>query len=47
LAVLEQTGNAAFVPLRDNLANRPQGCISIGINGSADTSCSGFQVKTP
>jgi hypothetical protein len=47
LSALEQTGNAAFVPLRDSLANRPKGCISIGINGSADTSCSGFQVKTP
>jgi hypothetical protein len=46
LSVLEQAGSSAFTPLRDNLAGHPKGCISIGINGSPDAACTGFQVKT-
>jgi hypothetical protein len=46
LARLEEAGTGAFSPLRDNLAGRPHDCISIGINGSPDAGCSGFQVNT-
>jgi hypothetical protein len=47
LSNLEQSGSNGFIPLRENLANHPQRCISIGINGAADVACAGFQVKTP
>jgi hypothetical protein len=46
LFFLEATGNRTFTPLRDNLPSRPHDCLSIGINGSPDADCSGFQVKT-
>jgi hypothetical protein len=46
LSNLEQASTGAFTPLRDSLAGHPQGCISIGINGLPDASCSGFEVKT-
>jgi hypothetical protein len=46
LSDLEAAGTGVLVPLRESLANHPQGCISIAINGSPDASCAGFQVKT-
>jgi hypothetical protein len=46
LSDLEAGGTGVLVPLRESLANHPQGCISIAINGSPDPGCSGFQVKT-
>jgi hypothetical protein len=47
LSDLEQAGGHGFTPLRDSLAHHPEGCVSIGINGTPDAACSGFQVKTP
>jgi hypothetical protein len=47
LSDLEQAGGHGFTPLRDGLAHHPEGCVSIGINGTPDAACSGFQVKTP
>jgi hypothetical protein len=47
LSVLENAGAGTFTPLRDSLAKPSQGCISIGVNGLPDASCSGFRVKTP
>jgi hypothetical protein len=46
LSDLEAGGTDVLVPLRDSLANHPEGCISIAINGSPDPGCAGFQVKT-
>jgi hypothetical protein len=42
---MEQAGGDGIVPLRENLANHPPGCISIAINGSPEPGCAGFQVK--
>ena len=47
LSDLELAGRHGFTPLRDSLAHHPEGCVSIGINGTPDAACSGFQVKTP
>lgn len=47
LSDLEQAGGHGFTPLRESLARHPEDCISIGINGTPDAACSGFQVKTP
>jgi hypothetical protein len=47
LSVLQDAGTGVFTPLRDGLADHPEGCISIGINGSPDAGCSGFQIRTP
>jgi hypothetical protein len=46
LSDLEAGGTSGLVPLRDSLANHPEGCISIAINGSPAPGCAGFQVKT-
>lgn len=44
LAALE-SGSSSLAPLRESLANRVQGCISIGILGAPDQGCDGFMVK--
>jgi hypothetical protein len=46
LSELEKAGSGAFTPLRDSLASPAPGCVSIGITGPPDGTCSGFQVKT-
>jgi hypothetical protein len=46
LYALQEAGADGITPLRDSAA-LPQGCVSIGINGSPDAGCTGFQVNTP
>ena len=46
LSRLEQKGSNTFTPLQSILADNPKNCISIGINGSPDAGCSGFQVNS-
>jgi len=46
LADMENSSKVlALTPLRDNLANRSGGCISVGILGLPDEACSGFKVN--
>jgi hypothetical protein len=45
LSDLQEVGTGVFTPLRESLANRSQGCLSVGIDGPPDPSCSGFHVK--
>jgi len=47
LSVLQEAGTGVFAPLRDSLADHPERCVSIGINGLPDAGCSGFQIRTP
>lgn len=47
LADLEEAGTDALTPLQNILASHPQSCISIGINGSPEAGCAGFQVQSP
>ena len=44
LSALE-AGTGAFIPLHESLARRSRGCLSVGIDGPPDTTCTGFQVK--
>jgi hypothetical protein len=43
---LQEAGADGITPLRQSLAALPHGCVSIGINGSPDAACTGFQVNT-
>jgi hypothetical protein len=46
IGVMENESSPQFVPLSKSLANRDAGCISVGINGPASETCTGFEVKT-
>jgi hypothetical protein len=46
LADLQKGGDGPFTPLQENLAHRAQGCLSVGIDGPPDSTCSGFQVRS-
>jgi hypothetical protein len=46
LSDMQEADRRGLTPLRASLANRSQGCISIGLNGAPDATCSQFRVDT-
>jgi hypothetical protein len=44
LSDMEARGNDRLSPLPTSLANRSEGCLSIGLYGPPDTSCTTFKI---
>lgn len=44
LLALQEADSGAFTPLQKTLASHAPGCLSVGIDGQPDASCSGFEV---
>ena len=45
LSQLQDASTGAFDPLREALVNGSHGCLSVGIEGPPDSSCSGFRLQ--
>jgi len=46
LSDMQESDRRGLTPLQVSLANRSQGCISIGLNGAPDATCSQFRFDT-
>jgi hypothetical protein len=47
LSNMQDAEGGGLTPLQASLANRSQGCVSIGLNGAPDATCLQFRIDTP